>query len=108
MANSEDYLDGLLNSITKAKSENESAVQSEAMARRQRIERRTRLSADDDFMSANGLDEFEPVTSSRKNLHHFLSESDYLKQKSPACSFLCPGERRLKCVLLLGLPVPPV
>ena len=80
MANSEDYLDGLLNSITKAKSENESAVQSEAIARRQRIERRTRLSADDDFMSANGLDEFEPVTSSRKNLHHFLSESDYLKQ----------------------------
>ncbi len=80
MANSEDYLDGLLNSITKAKSENESAVQSEAIARRQRIERRTRLSADDDFMSANGLDEFEPVSSSRKNLHHFLSESDYLKQ----------------------------
>lgn len=80
MANSEDYLDGLLDSITKAKTENESAVQSEALARRERIERRTRLSAEDDFMSANGLDSFEPVSSSRKNLHHFLSESDYLKQ----------------------------
>lgn len=80
MANSEDYLDGLLDSITKAKTENESAVQSEAIARRERIERRTRLSAEDDFLSANGLDRFEPVSSSRKNLHHFLSESDYLKQ----------------------------
>ncbi len=80
MANSEDYLDGLLDSITKAKSENESAVQSEAIARRERIERRTRLSAEDDFMSANGLDSFEPAASSRKNLHHYLSESDYLKQ----------------------------
>lgn len=80
MANSEDYLDGLLDSITKAKTENESAVQSEAIARRERIERRTRLSAEDDFLSANGLDSFEPVSSSRKNLHHFLSESDYLKQ----------------------------
>ena len=68
MANSEDYLDGLLDSITKAKTQNESAVQSEAIARRERIERRTRLSADDDFMSANGLDDFEPVASSRKNL----------------------------------------
>ena len=80
MANSEDYLDGLLDSITKAKTENESAVQSEAIARRERIERRTRLSADDDFMSANGLDSFEPVASSRRNLKQFFSESDYIKQ----------------------------
>ena len=80
MANSEDYLDGLLDSITKAKTQNESAVQSEAIARRERIERRTRLSADDDFMSANGLDDFEPVASSRKNLKQFFSESDYIKQ----------------------------
>ena len=80
MANSEDYLDGLLDSITKAKTQNESAVQSEAIARRERIERRTRLSADDDFMSANGLDSFEPVASSRRNLKQFFSESDYIKQ----------------------------
>ena len=80
MANSEDYLDGLLNSITHAKTENESALRSEQRAREERNRRRTRLNPDDDFWSANGLDEYEPQTSSRKNLHHYLSESDYLKE----------------------------
>ncbi|MCR5546897.1 MAG: hypothetical protein K6F30_10540 [Lachnospiraceae bacterium] len=80
MANSEDYLDGLLDSITQAKSENESAVHSELRAREERNRRRTRLNPEDDFMSANGLDEYEPRNSSRKNLRRFLSESDYLKE----------------------------
>ena len=80
MANSEDYLDGLLDSITQAKTENESAFLSEQRAREERNRRRTRLNPGDDFLSATGLDEFEPQTSSRRNLRHFLSESDYLKE----------------------------
>ncbi|MCR4673504.1 MAG: hypothetical protein K5675_00715 [Lachnospiraceae bacterium] len=80
MANSEDYLDGLLDSINQAKTENESALNSELRAREERNRRRTRINPEDDFMSMNGLDEFEPKSSSRKNLRHFLSESDYLKE----------------------------
>ena len=80
MANSEDYLDGLLDSITQAKTENESAFLSEQRAREERNRRRTRLNPEDDFLSATGLDEFEPRESSRRNLRHFLSESDYLKE----------------------------
>ena len=68
MANSEDYLDGLLDSITKAKSDNENAAASERRERDRRVRNRTRVSADDDFMEANGLLDFEPETG-RSNRH---------------------------------------
>lgn len=52
MPNTEDYLDGLLDSITKAKSD---SYGSERRERDSRSSRRSRISADDDFMEASGL-----------------------------------------------------
>ncbi len=79
MANSEDYLDGLLDSITKAKSDNESAAESEKRDRDRRIRNRTRVSADDDFMEVNGLSNFDPDTkSSHKHLRGLVGDSDLL------------------------------
>ncbi|MBQ7677945.1 MAG: hypothetical protein IJT32_06900, partial [Lachnospiraceae bacterium] len=53
--NNEDYLDGLLDSITKAKSTARSSERRERSGREERIARRSRIRPEDDFMEANGL-----------------------------------------------------
>lgn len=53
--NNEDYLDGLLDSITKAKSNARSSERRERSGREERIARRSRIRPEDDFMEANGL-----------------------------------------------------
>ena len=79
MANSEDYLDGLLDSINKAKTDNDNAAASELMDRDLKVKNRTRVSADDDFLEANGLSDYEP--SSRRghsNLKGLFKDSELL------------------------------
>ena len=80
MANSEDYLDGLLDSINQAKKQNENALASEQEERKEQIRRRTQVSAGDDFMESNGLNEYVYDKSSRENLHKYFSESDFLNE----------------------------
>ncbi len=80
MANSEDYLDGLLDSINQAKKQNENALASEQEERKEQIRRRTQVSAGDDFMESNGLNAYVYDKSSRENLHKYFSESDFLNE----------------------------
>ncbi|MCR5099100.1 MAG: hypothetical protein K6B14_09155 [Lachnospiraceae bacterium] len=79
MANSEDYLDGLLDSITKAKTDNDNAAESEMRERDIKVKNRNRISADDDFLEANGLSDYEPSgRRSRSNLRGLFGDSELL------------------------------
>ncbi len=55
MPGNEDYLDGLLDSITKAKSDVRRSERRERIGREERVARRNRVAPEDDFMEANGL-----------------------------------------------------
>ncbi len=79
MANSEDYLDGLLESITKAKSDSKEAANEKLRQREARIASRNRIKPTDDFMAATGIDSYEPKTMSRKNLRAAFSEDSFLR-----------------------------
>ena len=79
MANSEDYLDGLLDSINKAKTDNDNAAASELMDRDLKVKNRTRVSADDDFLEANGLTDYEPSSHrGHSNLKGLFKDSELL------------------------------
>ncbi|MBQ1902721.1 MAG: hypothetical protein II169_09290, partial [Lachnospiraceae bacterium] len=79
MSNSEDYLDGLLNSISEAKTNVKNAAAREERRRAERVARRTRINPEDNFMDATGISGYEPRRVSRKNLREAFSESDFLK-----------------------------
>lgn len=79
MPNEEDYLDGLLNSITKARNEADSAADDAARKQAASIARRNRIRPEDDFMEAAGLNDYQPHQMTHRNLHRALSESDFLK-----------------------------
>lgn len=79
MSNSEDYLDGLLGSISEAKTNVENAVAREERRRARKVARRTMVDPNDDFMDATGISGYEPRRVSRKNLKEAFSESEFLK-----------------------------
>ncbi len=84
MPGNEDYLDGLLDSITKAKSDVRRSERRERTGREERVARRSRLSPDDDFMEANGLYERSSRRSGRNSrrsngrsfMDHFFDDFD--------------------------------
>ena len=79
MANSEDYLDSLLNSVqTVRKDVTDAQKQTEAILR-EKQEQRNRIKPDDDFMEASGIRDFKPEPTSHENLRKALSEDDFLK-----------------------------
>ncbi len=80
MANSEDYLDGLLNSVQTVR---EDVSKAEKQAERKQLEReinRNKISPEDDFMQASGIDQFTPQPQSYKNLRSAFSEDDFLRE----------------------------
>ncbi|MCR5669284.1 MAG: hypothetical protein K6G05_09590 [Lachnospiraceae bacterium] len=79
MSNSEDYLDGLLDSISEAKTNVKNAAAREERKRAEKVARRNRINPDDDFMDATGISSYEPTRVSRKNLREAFSESDFLR-----------------------------
>ena len=79
MSNSEDYLDGLLDSITEKKASVKESAETERRQRSARVRERNRVKADDDFMEANGLKGFKPKKVGRNNLRSAFSEADFLK-----------------------------
>ncbi|MCR5451591.1 MAG: hypothetical protein K6F00_03055 [Lachnospiraceae bacterium] len=80
MPSSEDYLDGLLNSINKAKSNMAETDSRERNEQQERIRRRNRVSPDDDFLEMNGLSDYVPPRRKRRdNLRKAVSEDDFLE-----------------------------
>lgn len=81
MANSEDYLDGLLDSVKTVRSDVKRAEEIAEESRKQREEQRnSRISPDDDFMEANGLHDYTPEPTSHVNLRKAFSEDDFLRE----------------------------
>lgn len=79
MPNSEDYLDGLLNSINEAKTNVEKARVSEEESIKAKIADMSSIDPNDDFMSATGINNFIPKKMSHDNLRRAFSEADFLK-----------------------------
>ena len=78
MANTEDYLDGLLDSITQAKAEREKPSEGRARQKRNRRERRrSRIRPDDDFLEANGLRSYREKEDREKRERR--TEDDFLR-----------------------------
>ena len=81
MSQSEDYLDGLLNSINKAKTD---AIQVEenAVKRQQQVtESRKAVAPEEDFFTATGINVQDVQTkTSHPYLRKVLSEEDFLLQ----------------------------
>ena len=81
MANSEDYLDGLLDSVKTVRSDVKRAEEIAEESRRQREEQRnSRISPDDDFMAASGLHDYTPEPTPHTNLRKAFSEEDFLRE----------------------------
>lgn len=80
MANSEDYLDGLLNSVKTVRDDVQNAEQMSAINAARRQNQRNKINPSDDFMQATGLDDFEPEVSGHSNLRRVLSEDDFLRE----------------------------
>ena len=79
MPNSEDYLDGLLNSINEAKTSVEKARVDEEESIKAKIADMSSIDPNDDFMSATGISGFKPKKMSHDNLRKAFSEADFLK-----------------------------
>lgn len=79
MPNSEDYLDGLLNSINEAKTNVEKARVEEEESIKSKIADMSSIDPNDDFMSATGISDFKPKKMSHDNLKKAFSEADFLK-----------------------------
>jgi len=79
LPNSEDYLDGLLNSINEAKTNVEKARVDEEESIKAKIADMSSIDPNDDFMSATGISGFKPKKMSHDNLRKAFSEADFLK-----------------------------
>ncbi len=81
MSSSEDYLDGLLNSINKAKTDATQVEEKVETAQQKIIDTRKAISPDDDFFAATGIDS---KSVNRKSSHPYLrkvlSEEDFLRR----------------------------
>ena len=79
MANTEDYLDGLLDSVNHVRKDVKAAEAQAEAVRMERADRRNKIAPSDDFMEANGLDGYEPEPTEHKNLRQAFSEDEFLR-----------------------------
>ncbi|MBQ3773818.1 MAG: hypothetical protein II833_05465 [Pseudobutyrivibrio sp.] len=81
MSQPEDYLDGLLNSINKAKTDAIQVQEKAEESRRQAVESRKAVAYNEDFFEATGINVDEVQTkSSHPYLRKVFSEEDFLRQ----------------------------
>ncbi len=80
MSNSEDYLDGLLNSISQKKTDVEEAIDFDEKSIQSKIADMSSVDPNDDFMDATGISNYQPTKMSHDNLREAFSESDLLKE----------------------------
>ena len=80
MSQAEDYLDGLLNSINKAKTDAEQVEEKAERKQQEFVESRNAIKPDEDFFTATGIDVQQTKTkSSHPYLRKVLSEDDFLR-----------------------------
>ncbi|QFJ55704.1 hypothetical protein [Pseudobutyrivibrio xylanivorans] len=81
MSQSEDYLDGLLNSINKVKTDAENVRENAEKKQQEFVESRRAVSPDEDFLTANGIDVQQTrAKTSHPYLRKVLSEEDFLRK----------------------------
>ncbi len=81
MSQSEDYLDGLLNSINRAKTDAEAVQENVEKKQQEIIENRKMINPDEDFFTATGIDVHQTKPkSSHPYLRKVLSEEDFLRK----------------------------
>ncbi len=101
MANSEDYLDELLNSVADTRHDMDQAYNRKEEQRRQQQQQRNRVGVDEDFLTASGLDSYSPAPTRHENLRQIFSEDDFLRSFEAELdaedqdSFLLEFEREL-------------
>jgi len=80
MSQSEDYLDGLLNSINKVKTDVEQVQEKAEKKQQDLFNTRSKISPDEDFLTASGIDvnDFKKTTS-HPNLRKAFSEDEFLR-----------------------------
>lgn len=80
MPDTEDILNGLLDSINKAQDEVDSSYEKDNQAAEKRALKRREIGPDDDFVEKSGLSDVEDSPASRTNLKRALSEDDFLAE----------------------------
>ena len=84
MSQSEDYLDGLLNSINRAKTDAEAVLENAEKKQQEFVENRRAVNPEDDFFTATGITGMDiqqtKVKSSHPYLRKVLSEEDFLRK----------------------------
>lgn len=81
MSQAEDYLDGLLNSINKAKTDAKQVEENVERKQQEFVENRKQVAPDEDFFTATGIDVQQTKgKSSHPYLRKILSEEDFLRK----------------------------
>ena len=81
MSQAEDYLDGLLNSINKAKTDAKQVEENVERKQQEFVENRKQVAPDEDFFTATGVDVQQTKgKSSHPYLRKILSEEDFLRK----------------------------
>lgn len=80
MPKEEEYLENLLDSISKARQEVDDIYRKDSEEAEKKARERAEIGPNDDFVEKSGLSDAAPRRSSRKNLRKALSEDDFLSE----------------------------
>lgn len=80
MPDSQDYLEDLLGSISKAREDVDDTYRKDSEEAEKKAHKRASIGPDDDFVAKSGLSDSKPVRVKRKNLKKALSEDDFLSE----------------------------
>ena len=80
MPKEEEYLENLLDSISKAREDVDETYRKDSEEAERKAKERAEIGPDDSFMEKSGLSDVSPRKSSRSNLKKALSEDDFLSE----------------------------
>lgn len=80
MPKEEEYLENLLDSISKAREDVDETYRKDSEEAERKAKERAEIGPDDSFMEKSGLSDVSPRISSRSNLKKALSEDDFLSE----------------------------
>ena len=80
MPKEEEYLENLLDSISKAREDVDETYRKDSEEAERKAKERAEIGPDDSVMEKSGLSDVSPRKSSRSNLKKALSEDDFLSE----------------------------